>query len=234
MHRQELPHFVGTRLVDAKTHQHPANDHRGTHGHHHELVGHAIHHRDLAALGLLRQARHHLPQRGRELLHAVGQADRAQLQVRSEQRSHGCADAAAMVLQHRLDGFLVPRVDRRAKAIVSREQGRSLAQLLGILVEQAAPDVFVQVQGPRDLGAGIAVDGGPHHGKPCRLHDEQQQQRQPHQPQDQAAPGQAQPLQGCNPVMRTDAVAEPVAGTVSACSRAGAPTGRRVCQVRSV
>ena len=112
MHRQELPHFVGTRLVDAKTHQHPADDHRRAHGHHHKLVRHAVHHRNLAALRLLREAGHHLLQRGGKLFHAIGQADGAQGQVGAQQGRHGRADAAAVVLQHRLDGVFVPRVDR--------------------------------------------------------------------------------------------------------------------------
>ena len=61
-------------------------------------------------------------------------------------------------------------------------------------------------------------------------HD-QQQQRHAHQPHDEAAPQHRQ-LQGCNPCMRTVTSAVPVAGTISACSSAGAPTGKRVCQVR--
>ena len=157
MHRQELPHFVGTRLVDAKTHQHPADDHRRAHGHHHKLVRHAVHHRNLAALRLLREAGHHLLQRGGKLFHAIGQADGAQCQVGAQQGRHGRADAAAVVLQHRLDGVLVPGIDRRAEAVVGRQQRRALAQALGVLLQQAAPDVLVQVQRARDLGARIAT-----------------------------------------------------------------------------
>ncbi|MNV28232.1 hypothetical protein D3C71_1194170 [compost metagenome] len=141
-----------------------------------------------------------------------------------------------MVFEHRLDGLLVARIHGRAKTVVGGQQGRTLAQLVGVLLQQTAPDVFIQVQSLGNLRTGIALDGGTHHGKTCSLHDEQQQQREPNQPQDQAAPQFAQllPVQGCSPAKRTDAAAAPVAGTVSACSCAGAPTGNRVCQVRKV
>ena len=234
MDRQQLAHFIGARLVDGKPHEHPANDHRRPQGHHHELVGHTVHHRHLAALRLGGQAGHHGTQGGRQLLHGVRQTDGAQLQVRAQQGRHGGADATAMVFQHRLDGFTVLRVHGRAKAIVGGQQGRALAQLLGVLLQQALPDVLVQVQRARDLGACIAVDGRTHHRKACGLHDQQQQQRQPHQTQDQAVPQRARRHQGCSPTSRTDAAASPVAGTVSACPYAGAPTGSRVCQVRKV
>ena len=73
---------------------------------------------------MLREARHHLLERGRKLVHAAREADRTQREVGAQQRRHGRADAAAVVFEHRLDGFFVARVDRRPKSVVRRQQGR--------------------------------------------------------------------------------------------------------------
>ena len=51
-----------------------------------------------------------------------------------------------MVFQNRLDGFVVARMNRRPKPVIRREQGRALAQTLGVLLQQAQPNVFVYVE----------------------------------------------------------------------------------------
>ena len=160
MHRQQLPHFVRQGLADGKPHQHPADHHRRAHGHHDKLVGHAPDHGHTAALRLAGQQRRHLPHGAPKIVCAAGCTERTQVQSGVQQRRHLGADPAAMVLQHRLDGFLVIRVHCRAEPVVGRQQGRALAQLLCVLVKQPPPDVFVGVEFARDLAAGVAVDGG--------------------------------------------------------------------------
>ena len=231
VHRQQLAHLVDQGLPDGKAHEHPANHQGSLERSHDELIGSAIQHRHHAALRLGHQGLHHLRKGTGHRLHPLGQADCTQGLLRVEQRRGGRAYACTVVFQCRQDGLFIARADRRAKAVVGCQQCRALAQTFGVLIQQAVPDTLVGIEFARDLQARIAVDAAVHHGKTGQLHDQQQQQRHPDEPQDQAVTGRAR-TQGASPVMRTVAAAPPVV-TVSAWSCAGAPTGRRGCQVRS-
>ncbi len=99
-----------------------------------------------------------------------------QIEVVVDQRGDGCADARAMVVQRRANRLQVARPNCRAKAEIGRQQGRALGQLLGILVQQAAPDPLTDLQFLCNLLARTLLNADPNDAENCCLHQEQKQQ----------------------------------------------------------
>ena len=177
MHAGKCPHVVHQGLTERETHQHPTHQHGCPHRSQNKLVRHIVQQGNLAPGRRTRQGRCNSGHQGLQRLRILSLADGCQLQLAVDQSGHRRADARAMVVQHRPDGGEVARSDSRAKAEISRQQGSGLAQLLGVLVQQAFPDLFVNLKFLRYLPKSVAFDVGLHHRKNGCLHHQQQHQR---------------------------------------------------------
>ena len=107
MHRQQLTHFIRQPLVDWEAHQHPPDHQRCLYGHHDKLVGLAVDDGHVAALRLLGHGQQRQGQRSLEIANLFGHTDSAYRKTGVQQGCYGGTDAAAMIFQNRLYGFLV-------------------------------------------------------------------------------------------------------------------------------
>ena len=153
--RQRM-HVIDQRLSQRKAHHNPADGLRRAQGHGDELVRLAVDQGHAIAAVLTCQRGGHVTQHRSQRLGGAGMHS-ARLEVGVQQGGHRGTYARTMVFQRRADGGRVARAGRCAKAEIGRQQCGTLAQTLGLGVEQTLPNALADAQFIGQLRARVAV-----------------------------------------------------------------------------